>query len=43
MNVRLNGASLAHHVGGRPSVDDALLRWPILAHFRYAAPTAAAP
>lgn len=34
---------IAHHVGGRPSVDDALLRWPILAHFRYAAPTAAAP
>ena len=34
---------IAHHLGGRPSVDDALLRWPILAHFRYAAPTATTP
>lgn len=34
---------IAHHVGGRPSVDDALLRWPILAHFRYSPPAAKAP
>jgi len=29
---------IAHHVGGTPTVDDVLLRWPILAHFRYVPP-----
>lgn len=34
---------IAHHLGGRPSVDDALLRWPILAHFRFPVPAAGVP
>ncbi len=29
---------VAHHVGGRPSVDDVLFAWEIIGHFRWAGP-----
>jgi uncharacterized protein YijF (DUF1287 family) len=29
---------MAHHVGGHPTVDDSLLRWEIVGHYRYMGP-----